>query len=170
LTTLTPQAARRLRRELAASSPSCGTVRWQTWGLDAEVAQIRERRASGRWPTWEQPADDRGAAVERVGGLLAFRAQPSRLREWAVGVALLGDHMYQGMAYVDLDSSDAPLCRADGEMQIFHDYRRRVAVARISRREVLGTVPVGLVPADINPLVWQHNGTVRARRRHAVTT
>ncbi|GAB3897619.1 hypothetical protein GCM10027612_54270 [Microbispora bryophytorum subsp. camponoti] len=120
LTTLTAQAIRRLRRRVA--EPSQGTVRWQTWGLDAELARMRERvrecREFRRWPGWEPPA---------------------------------------------ADASNSPLCWGDGEVQIFSGYRRRVAVAGISRREVLADVPEGSAPADVHPRIWCHNGTVRVR-------
>ncbi|OPG07337.1 patatin-like phospholipase family protein [Microbispora sp. GKU 823] len=89
LTTLTPQAIRRLRRRVA--EPSQGTVRWRTWGLDAEVARVRECQELRRWPAWEPPVDARGAAAERTGGALVFRAPPSRLRLWGVDVAMLGE-------------------------------------------------------------------------------
>ncbi|MEU6414075.1 hypothetical protein [Microbispora sp. NPDC046933] len=165
LTTLTRQGIRELRRRLPTRAASLGTVRWHTWGLDSEVARVRERQEQRRWPAWEPPVDDRGAAVERAGGALVFRAPPSRLRLWAVDAAMLGEHWYHGMDYVYLDGSNrmGPY-RSEGEMQIFRDYRRRVAVARISRREVLAELPRGSAPADVNPRVWQHNQIVRARR------
>lgn len=167
LTTLTAQAIRGLRRHVA--EPSQGTVRWHTWGLDAELARMRERarecREFRRWPGWEPPAADHGAAVERIGGALVFRAPPARLREWAVDVAALGDDMRHGMDYVYLEASNSPLCWGDGEVQIFSDYRRQVAVAGISRREVLADLAEGSAPADVRPRIWRHNGTVRARGR-----
>ncbi|MEV4459331.1 hypothetical protein [Microbispora sp. NPDC049633] len=169
LTTLKRQGVRELLRRLAARASSAGTVRWHTWGLDAELARTRERvrecRELRRWPGWEPPAADRGAAVERIGGALVFRAPPARLRAWAVDVAMLGDDMRHGMDYVYLEASNSPLCWGDGEVQVFSDYRRRVAVAGISRREVLADLPEGSAPADVDQRIWRHNSTVRARGR-----
>ncbi|MGW5265713.1 hypothetical protein ACWEQG_32465 [Microbispora sp. NPDC004025] len=85
--------------------------------------------------------------MERIGGALVFRAPPARLREWAVDVAMLGDDMRHGMDYVYLEASNSPLCWGDGEVQVFSDYRRRVAVAGISRREVMADLPEGSAPA-----------------------
>ncbi|MEN3539173.1 hypothetical protein AAH991_28950 [Microbispora sp. ZYX-F-249] len=167
LTTLKRQGVRELLRRLAARAPSAGTVRWHTWGLDAELTRTRERvrecRELRRWPAWEPPAADHGAAVERIGGALVFRAPPARLREWAVDVAMLGDDARHGMDYVYLEASDSPLRWGDGEVQIFPDFRRRVAVAGIARREVLADLPEGSAPADVNARIWRHNTAVRAR-------
>lgn len=59
------------------------------------------------------------------------------------------------MDYTELDGAGR-----DGEVQIFHDYRRRVGVARVARREILRRQPG---PEDLNPLIWDHLDTVRAR-------
>ncbi|GII90570.1 hypothetical protein [Sinosporangium siamense] len=163
LTTLTPRAARRL----VAPLPSEGTVRWHTWGLDAEVARLRGPAA---WD-WEPLADTRGAAVERVGGALVLRAPPTRLREWAANVARLGDDLHGRMDYVALQTTRYWSSWAiDGEMQIFSDYRQRVAVARVARREVLAGLPAPRVPAEVEPIIWEHAGAVRSRRHPAVAS
>jgi hypothetical protein len=168
LTVLSSRAARRLRHRLMTPRASQGTVRWHTWGLDREVASARARQANGSWwRYWQPSSDSRGALVDRVGGLLTFRASPTLLREWAVDVARLGDHEYDGMSYVELHGPDGELCRSDGEMQIFRNYRQRVAAAKVSRREVLDAWPSPPASADVNPVIWHHNSAVRARRRPA---
>ncbi|TQS19231.1 hypothetical protein [Microbispora sp. KK1-11] len=166
LTTLTARAIRRLRR--AAAEPSHGTVRWHTWGLDTELDRAR-RTLDLRWPEWEPPVDTHGAAIERTGGALVFRAPPSRLRLWAVDVVTLGEQWYHDMDYTYLHpvGRRGP-CGSDGEVQIFRDYRLKVSAARTARREVLAGLPPAARPDDVNRLIWRHADTVRARRGPAV--
>jgi hypothetical protein len=64
------------------------------------------------------------------------------------------------MDYTELGGAEARPRGRDGEVQIFRDYRRRVSVARVARREVLCRQPL---PDDLNPLIWDHVDTVRAR-------
>ncbi|MFI6816730.1 hypothetical protein ACIBG7_30310 [Nonomuraea sp. NPDC050328] len=165
LTRLTAAAARRL----AVPRPrSEGTVRWHTWGLDQAVHEWRTGRADGsRWRTWRPAPDVRHAAVEPVGGLLTFRASASLLRCWAVYVATMGDYVHDGMSYTELDGPRWGPCRSDGEVQTFTDYRQRVSVAKVSRREVLATGHLPGGPAEIRPLVWRRNSVVRRRRIRA---
>ncbi|GAA4566396.1 hypothetical protein GCM10023193_43000 [Planotetraspora kaengkrachanensis] len=169
LTTLTARASRSLRRLLAAPATPDGTVRWHTWSLDPAVAELRAWRPGAAWPAWRPPADPYGVAIDRIGGLLTLRGSPAVLREWAVDVARVGDHPHRGVDYTYLGSGDAIGCRSDGEVQVFGDYHQRVSVARVSRREVLAGVPAGASADDVNPRVWGHNKTVRARRLPAVT-
>ncbi|GAA4591106.1 hypothetical protein GCM10023194_49570 [Planotetraspora phitsanulokensis] len=168
LTTLPARAATSLRRRLATPATPDGTVRWHTWGLDPAVAEMRAWRP-GSPHVWRPAADPYGVAIDRVGGLLTFRGSPAVLREWAVDVARVGDFLYKGMDYTYLGSGDEPGRWSAGEVQVFGDYRQRVSVARVSRREVLAGVPADTPADDVNPLVWDHNKTVRARRLPAVT-
>jgi hypothetical protein len=113
--------------------------------------------------------DTRGAAIERSGGALVFRAPPSRLRLWAVDVVALGEQWYHDMDYAYLDPvGQWASCGSDGEVQIFRDYHLKVKAARIARREVLAHLPPAAHPDDVNRLVWRHADTVRARRGPAV--
>ncbi|WP_336214082.1 hypothetical protein [Nonomuraea sp. LPB2021202275-12-8] len=162
LTHLPARTARQLGRRSAA--PGSGTVRWHTWGLDQAVAEWRAQRADGTWwRQWHPAADGRAAEVSRLGGLLSVRASSSLLREWAVSVATMADHVYHGMSYTELDGPKWEPCRSDGEVQTFDDYHRRVAVAEISRREVLAAANVPGEPAEVRPLVWGRNDAVRNR-------
>lgn len=166
LTHLPARTARRLRRRLAVPGTAAGTVRWHTWGLDVAVDEWRAQRAEGTWwRRWRPEKDVRAAEVERLNGVLSVRASPSLLRHWAVYVAMMGDDVYEGMSYTELDGPRWELCRSDGEVQTFHDYHRRVSVARISRREVPATENTSGEPAELRPLIWSRNDTVRSRRR-----
>lgn len=164
LTVLTPEAARRLRHLLTAPAKPDGTVRWHAWGLDQEAARFHRFRETGEWPAWEPRPDDRRSAVERIGGMLVLRGLPKRLREWAVYVAMLDSGRRDGMDYVYLETN-WPIGPTDGEVQIFRNYRQRVSVATVSRREILGDADTArLPPEQINERIWAYNSLVRARR------
>ncbi|TKK85962.1 hypothetical protein FDA94_24000 [Herbidospora galbida] len=166
LTHLRARTARHLSRRSATPGTTSGTVRWHTWGLDAAVDEWRTQRAAGTWwRVWRPEEDVRAAEVTQLGGLLNVRASSSLLRRWAVHVATMRDHAYKGMSYTELDGSKWEPCRSDGEVQTFRDYRQRVSVATISRREVLAAENELGTPAELRPLVWSMNDTVRSRRR-----
>jgi hypothetical protein len=162
LTPLTTKAARQLRQRLPLRGPADGTVRWHTHGLDTALARRRQ------W--WEVPVGaqrppprvaPRGfqERVDRVGGLVTLAANPTVLKDYAVGIATMGEHAYWGMDYREVDYPN-------GEVQIFRDYRRRVSAARVARREVLADLSVALPPNSLNPLIWQHGTSVRRRFPH----
>jgi hypothetical protein len=158
LTALTGRIARRLRRPVG---PSEGTLRWHTPGLDRAVAASRARsqaiaRREHQWnqDTWQPDIRAEQGRVDRIGGVLCLTAPPRQLRAWAVRTAQLGYWWYEGTDYAALEGRGP-----NGEVQIFRDYRQRVSVARVARRETLTTLP----PADRNPLIWAHLDAVRAR-------
>lgn len=159
LTHLSARTARYLSREIGTS----GTVRWHTWGLDLAVNEWRTRRANGT--RWHSEGDDSRTEVEQLGGLLSLRAPSDLLRQWAVCVATMGDDVYEGMSYTELDGPRWELCRSDGEVQTFRDFRQRMSVARVARTEVLAAENTPSAPEDIRPLIWNRNATVRSRRR-----
>ncbi|WP_433412989.1 hypothetical protein ACQP1V_27565 [Microtetraspora malaysiensis] len=171
LTVLTAQAARQLRHRLNQPGTASGrTVRWHTWGLDDQLTRIRDAHDDGSWirrrrELWPDP-DPYGTRIDRIGGLLIFRAAPVLLRHWALDVARLGEDDYHGMAYTEIHGAKYEPCRADGEVQTFRDYHQRVTIARTSRQEVFDSPAAGcLAPGEVNPLIWRHNNTVRARHR-----
>jgi len=166
LTNLTGAAARSLCRLLPLTTPPEGTVRWHTPGLDTAVSAARTRaiqRGECQWDqrVWEPPVRATLARVDRMGGVLALIAPPEQLRNWAVHTATLGDRWHKGMDYTELDTTAGS--PRDGEVQIFRDYRRRVSVARVARREILTPERGHLPPAEVDPMIWGHLATVRAR-------
>ncbi|GAA0428252.1 hypothetical protein Acor_66720 [Acrocarpospora corrugata] len=166
LTHLPHKTANRVRQSLSAPGPSRSTVRWHTWGLDAEVDRYRSMRADRSW--WQEyhpDPDSRGAEVNMIGGMLTFRGSATLLRSWALGVATLGEHLYYGMDYVEIDHPDYEVCRSNGEVQTFLDYHRKVSTAKVSRREILSSAPASTDPATLRPLIWNHTETIRDRRR-----
>ncbi|GIH25630.1 hypothetical protein Aph01nite_39400 [Acrocarpospora phusangensis] len=170
LTHLLHKTAHRVRQSLAAPGEPRGTVRWHTWGLDAEVARYHAMRADRTWWREYHPSPDgRGGEVDMIGGMLTFRGTPSLLRNWALLVATMRDDVYYGMSYTEIDHPDYELCRSNGEVQTFTDYHRRVSTAKVSRRETLTTHPTPNDPATLRPLIWTHNETVETRRNRPAT-
>lgn len=165
LTHLPARAVQHLGRRFPRPGTRSGTVRWHTWGLDVAVDEWRTQQADGTWwQRWRPTADGRAAQVTRINGLLTIRARPSLLRVWAVYVATMHDYEHKGMSYTELDGPQWDPCRSDGEVQTFRDYHRRVSVAGISRGEVLAAEDAPGTPAELRPLIWRHNDTVRQRR------
>ncbi|MGI5129243.1 hypothetical protein ACQEVB_20730 [Pseudonocardia sp. CA-107938] len=170
-TVLDTAVLRGLRRALPLRSPSAGTVRLQTHGLDAAVARSR---AYGGPPTAEQmrlfaeqdnqaPMSARATRVAEASGVFVHLAEPELLRTWAVQVARLGDGMRSGMDYAYLH--DGARWPTDvGEVQVFADYRARVTAARVARAELLAGRDAPTDPAEIREAVWRRGAAVRSRR------
>ncbi|MBN6054460.1 hypothetical protein JYK22_21140, partial [Nonomuraea sp. RK-328] len=166
LTHLPARTARHLSRRVAEPGSQSGTVQWQTWGLAAAVEELRGRYTNPDWPRVCRALDDeRAAEVHHLGGVLSLRAAPPLLRSWAVLVATMGDDVWHGMSYTELDGTGPWDAGRDGEVQTFLDYHRRVSVARTSRREVLAARDTPADPAEVRPLVWDRNDAVLSRRR-----
>jgi hypothetical protein len=161
LTPLRAQAARQLRRRLPLGMPA-GTVRCHTPGLAPAVAAWRRERdrppGQRRW----YPPPGAWHRIERVGGVLVLAATAPELKSWAVAVAQLGDWLYRGMDYADLNGTD-------GEVQVFTDYRRRVVAAQAARREVLAGPARQLPPTDQRTLIWQRGAVILSRARPAAS-
>ncbi|NUW42748.1 hypothetical protein [Nonomuraea rhodomycinica] len=166
LTHLPARTARALSRRVTEPGSQSGTVLWRTWGLAAAVEAWHGRYADPDWSRTSRARDDeRAADVRHLGGVLSLRAAPSLLRRWAVYTATMGEDVWHGMSYTELDSTGGwRTCRGEGEVQTFLDYHRRVSVARVSRREVLASGDAPAEPADLRPLVWARNDAVLSRR------
>ncbi len=158
LTVLTEQAARRLRQRLPQCDRPEGTVRWRTHGLDRQLALENDLRSQPNWHDLQafEPRPTGWKAVERIGGLIVLAAGAKGLRRWASRIVKLGKWSYYGMDYTYL-------CGAEGEVQVFRQYRREVGVARQARREILG-VRGTMSPDLLERAVWSHAEDVRRRR------
>jgi len=156
LTSLSHKAARALRERLPLRAGHEGTVQWRTYGLDTAVAARRRR---GRWsparPAWTPP---RGfeERMDRVGGLVTLTATPELLMIYAAYIYTLGDYHQNGIAHADVDWPH-------GEVQVFRDYRRRVAAARIARREILAERPDRPERHILHSLIWERGHDIRHR-------
>ncbi|WP_406289792.1 hypothetical protein [Embleya sp. NBC_00896] len=124
------RAARELRRLLPSFGPPDGTVRWQTHGLDAALADREawwERHPAPPWNGYAYYHHKRKAHHPPHDGLLALPGDAGALMREAVTIASMQTSVGTPMAYEYLDRY---------EFQIFHDYRRRVSAARTARREI----------------------------------
>lgn len=164
LTTFGVKAARELRRHLPLRGPGVGTVRWQTHGLDGAVAARRaardRHRGEARAP-WVTPRGFQERMGE-LGGLITFAAVPEVLKRYATEISTPGDFSYHGVDYTEIDWPN-------GEIQVFHDYDRRVSAAVRARREILAEVRPAPSRDLLNPLIWARATEIRHRARTRLT-
>jgi len=106
-------------------------------------------------------------SVRMVGGVLTFAAGPDALRELAVSAFTLGDHPWHGMDYTQIGPWPH-----EGEVQVFADYHRRVAAARLAREEVLAEVAAEALANPsaerrsaeaVERLIWDRGTEIRRR-------
>ncbi len=154
LTPLSEAAARALRRALPLRTPSQGTVRWHTPGLDLALTDTKAWHEQH----WRHVRERN--LITRRGGLLVFAAPPVELRAWALAAAELNAHAYRGMDYAYLDNH----WPTNGEVQIFRHYRAMVSSAVTARQEILATT--GRPPSEqsVRELIWHRSTEVRQRR------
>ncbi|RMI32214.1 hypothetical protein [Nocardia stercoris] len=173
VTVLTRQAAADLARRLPLRIPSEGTVRWQTHGLDKATTERRAWRALGPdvdryggdyWqlctpaPGWNR--------VERRNGSIVLAAGAAELRSWAIQVAMLGESWWHGSDYVYLDE-DSGRCAANGEVQIFRQYRRMVTAAHRARTDFVARHGREPQAPDL-PALWAEASRLRRNSIPAV--
>lgn len=171
LTPLDEDAFRTLKRSLScgnAAPERAATVRWRTFGLSAarERAERGEDVESGlRWndPIWKR---DR---MVPCGGFICYTAPAEILRFQAVGLLRMAPRGPEEMDYHYLAESHAGP-HAEGEVQIFADYRRMCSEASVARREVLEREP-GKVwsPDTLRYAVWARREAVAGRRGPGAT-
>ncbi|MFA4080313.1 hypothetical protein [Mycobacteroides salmoniphilum] len=156
LTALTRQAAKALRGQ-PPTKPD-GTVRWRTHGLDTRVAEYREWRdmpdGQREYPYTPEPAG--WETVERIGGVLVLAGGPQTLRQWATYADLM-------RIVAPWDTDYEYLADREGEIQIFLNYRREVAIAKHARADILSAPH----PADIPQLrehIWRRAAQIRAQQ------
>jgi hypothetical protein len=106
-------------------------------------------------------------SVRMAGGILTFAAGPDALRDLAVSVFTLGDHPWHGMDYTQIGPWPH-----EGEVQVFADYGRRVAAARLARGEVLAELAAEAEadasaeprrPDQVERLIWDRGTEIRRR-------
>ncbi|MQY08612.1 hypothetical protein [Actinomadura macrotermitis] len=149
-------AARDLARRLPLASPSEGTVRWHTRGLDAALDGRRPRELDIA-PWW----DERSGRVERLKGMIVLTPCNAReAREWALRAARLNPANRWGMAHEYVGGWE------EGEIQVFRSFRRKVGMAARARADVLARPDAPADPDELRPLIWdRHYEIDRAMRR-----
>jgi hypothetical protein len=175
LTPTCDDALRELKSRLGRLGPPTQTIRWHTFGLDREVAawQAERDKPLHEWtrPAWS-PTDLRepiwhSEQMGKRGGLICYVAPPLVLRDQAVMVARMrtGPQRYAQMDYHYLAQGDHARSYADGEVQIFHDYRARVSAATAARREVLSRPDAPTDPDTLETVVSARRDAIRRQRR-----
>jgi hypothetical protein len=144
---------RELKHTAQRHAAPAGTVRWRTHGLDLAAGTDRALwRGAPR------------ARVEVVSGVLVVSADRDGLRELALDAAALTRLWYNGQSYMEIDYPR-------GEVQIWREYHRMVAIAQAARAEVLAEPGTGGHEAGAaRERIWRHGWTVRRRRYGAPTT
>lgn len=135
-----------LRRWLRRPGPQVTTVKLQTFGLDAALQ--RDDRGVSR--SYRHDAEHRPLwAKERMSkraGILCYAAPAEILRAQALVIARMPRHTYFGTNYHYLAEGDAgrpgrSYRAPEGEVQIFSDFRERVAAAKLGRAEAVPELP-----------------------------
>jgi hypothetical protein len=175
LTSPDPTAFRQLKTRLGRLGPPDQTIRWQTFGLDAELLAQKEEGLA-RWDreqsclgAFNLRALWRAEQMRRCGGLICYSAPPPILRTQALfvhGLHVTGGDPYREMDYHFLaERASAGAHFPDGEVQIFSDYRDRVAAAIQARREVLAR-PDGPTHAEaLEEVISRRRDVIKKQRR-----
>jgi hypothetical protein len=126
---------------------SDGRVVLQTHGLDAlgprELLQAQESTGERYIPERQR------RLIDERDGFIVLAAPAPVLKEWAVWLAKLSVHSFQGMDYTELDNA------GNGEVQVFSDFHQRVSRATGKRRRIFpGLDHAPLENDDLRRLVW----------------
>lgn len=152
--------AKELRRALGALGPPDRSVRWRSHGLREEPLAPTARAGAPR------PRDER---VQMLGGCLCISAGPETLREIASMIARMRTGFEGRSDYLPF-AGHRDTWGCDGEVQLFDEYDRMIAVAREARARVLSR-PDDAPPRDDDPSerrrerIWAETESVLARRR-----
>jgi hypothetical protein len=143
LTPVDAQAFRLLKSRLPHLGHPQTTIRWQTFGLDVALQDWQNDPRQVAWQRLQDRDWEHLWRQERMGrscGLIYYTAPPPVLRWQALvlhGLRVRRGSYLDEMSYHFLAEGSSRHSCADGEVQIFADYRDRVAAAVQARREIL---------------------------------
>ncbi|MFF2084724.1 TfoX/Sxy family DNA transformation protein [Nocardia sp. NPDC058176] len=140
-------------KQILPLGDSCGTVRWQTFGLD----RMQDPEARGEWWDRRHHRTVRGHIERRRGLLVLTPNTPEDARAWALQASALDSTRY-GTDHAYLDQWDHG---HDGEIQIFRRFRPMVSVARQARTQVLARENRPGDPDGLRAAVWSQAEIVR---------
>lgn len=178
LTPVSADALRQLKARLSNLGPT-RTIRWHTFGLDRELAardgdektalqeHARLSLPPGPGSVWSSER------MGKVGGLICYSAPPLVLRLQAAIVARMktAPNHSARMDYHFLADNHNSCHYADGEVQIFHDYRERLSAAAVARREVLAQTDAPTCPEELETVISsRRNAVLSARRERGVVS
>jgi hypothetical protein len=109
-----------LRQLLPFRTPSNGTVVLQTRGLDLALDKPSAFAQSPDQARWLDPHRKR-RWIEGSAGLVILAAPGPVLKNWGFELSQLGDRMYEGTSYTELDYP-----KNDGEVQVLDNFDIRV--------------------------------------------
>lgn len=170
LTSLDPEAFRLLKSRLGHLGYPSTTIRWLTFGLDLalqawqqEGQQPRKNQAWDRLHHRDQKQLWNQEGMGRCGGFIYYAAPPPVLRLQALILHNLrvqqGSYLTE-MNYHYLAEERSRNWWADGEVQIFADYKERVSAAVQARQELL--------PQPKQPILSETLQEVISRRRDQI--
>jgi hypothetical protein len=134
---LSALALGQLKHQLPFTSPSRGTVRLTSPGLDRLLAGQgdlgRAQQESGEW--WNK--QQHKGVTDCVKGMVVFAAHPPMLQWWALHLSGLGEKGYSGSDYASLNwSPESNRPGGTGEVQVFERFTTMVSQAREARNRV----------------------------------
>jgi hypothetical protein len=172
-TRLDRDALRTLKKNLNRLGPGAKTIRWHTFGLDTALESGRREWASlaGTEQLWRlgQRGPWRQERMVRCGGFICYLAPPAILRWQALQIHNMwvkdGNYATEMDCHFLAEASSKESYYGDGEVQIFADYRQRVAAAAQARREILPGANVAGVSETLQETIsWRRDETRRLRR------
>jgi hypothetical protein len=170
LTSVDPEAFRLLKSRLPHLGHPSTTIRWLTFGLDlARQACQQEGQHPRQQLAWdwlhhrEQKQLWNQEHMSRCGGFIFYAAPPPVLRLQALNLHYLrvkqGSYLTE-MNYHYLAEANSRNSWADGEVQIFADYKDRVSAAMQARQE--------LVPQPNQPVLSETLQELISKRRDQI--
>ena len=174
LTSADPDAFRDLKTRLKNLGPPTRTIRWQTFGLDLALQAEREERerALDGWRCTSCKDNEHLSQEERMGrcgGLIYYSAPPRILRQQALRIHSLrtktGKYLHE-MDYHDLaEARERKGGFPDGEVQIFWDYRERVAAAVEARKELTPYPNQPILDESLQERISRRRDAIRRRKK-----
>lgn len=166
LTGVDPEAFRLLKSRLPHLGQSCTTIRWLTFGLDLALQAHEQDTQHLEWERL-RPNDQqqlwRQERMGRCGGFIFYAAPPPVLRMQALilhGLLVKLGNCQIETNYHFLAEVSSRNSWADGEVQIFADYKERVSAAVQARQEI--------VPQPKQPVLSESLQEVISRRRDLI--
>lgn len=174
LTPIHAEAFRQLKARLSSLGPPCGTIRWQSFGLD--LARQREQYGyryayNGRDPVWYKDNEHlwKQERMGHCGGFIYYSAPPPILKIQAACLHNLWvkeGNMVNAMNYHFLAECRGSKWRwPDGEVQIFCDYRERVASAIEAREQMIPNPKQPVLDESLQYRISRSRDAIKRRRK-----
>lgn len=158
-TRLEEDSLQALRRKLSRKGSPTTTVKWQTFSME-------EARAQEYWRRFAR--DDRALwAQEHMqlrGGFICYSAPPLVMRKQALSIENMSSYLYWGTNYHYLADWGPKHRHPEGEVQVFSDFRDKVASACEARREVLEAPQSASTSEEERQKIWKKAEPLRLTR------